>query len=83
MAMVELSESALRDYAAVPLGMKGRIQAVILRLEKWPAVSGAKPLVRELKGHYRIRAGDWRVVFHIRGELVTVDRIDNRRDVYQ
>jgi mRNA-degrading endonuclease RelE of RelBE toxin-antitoxin system len=83
MAIVELSDAAVEDYREVPLGMKLRIADVIERLEKWPAVSGAKPLTRELKGHYRIRAGDWRVVFHVAGEIVTIDRIDNRKDVYQ
>lgn len=83
MATVEFSDLAMRHFAAVPLGMKRRVEAVINRLEDWPAVSGAKPLTRELKGHYRIRTGDWRIVFHVSGSLVTVDRIDNRKDVYR
>lgn len=83
MAKVELSESAISDFAAVPLGMKRRVQSVIERLEKWPAVSGAKLLRRELKGHYRVRTGNWRIVFHVREDLITIDRIDNRKDVYQ
>lgn len=83
MATVEFSDSAMRDFYAVPLGMKRRVEAVVNRLEDWPTVSGAKPLTRELKGHYRIRTGDWRIVFHVSGSLVTVDRIDNRKDVYR
>ena len=83
MATVELSDSAMIDFAAVPLGMKLRVQAVINRLEDWPTVSGAKPLTHDLKGHYRIRTGDWRIVFHVRGSLIMVDRIDNRKDVYR
>ena len=83
MATVELSDSAMRDFGAVPLGMKLRVDAVIMRLEDWPTVSGAKPLTRELKGHYRIRTGDWRIVFHVSGDVVTVNRIDNRKDVYR
>lgn len=83
MAIVELSESALAGYRAVPLGMKSRIQDVFDRLEKWPQVSGAKLLKHGLKGHYRIRTGDWRVVFHVTGDCVMVDRIDNRKDVYR
>jgi len=83
MAVVELSDTALADFRAVPLRMKPRIQDVFDRLEKWPEVSGAKPLQHALKGHYRIRSGDWRVVFHVAGDLVMVDRIDNRKDVYR
>lgn len=83
MVRVELSETALADFAAVPLGMKGRVMAVIERLEKWPSVSGAKPLTHNLKGHYRVRTGDWRVIFHLNRNVLMIDRIDNRKDVYR
>jgi hypothetical protein len=34
------------------------IVAIVDRLQRWPEVSGAKPLRKELVGHYRIRTGD-------------------------
>jgi mRNA-degrading endonuclease RelE of RelBE toxin-antitoxin system len=39
----------------------------------------------ELKGAYRIRTGDWRVLFTVdrRSKQITVFRIDNRRGVYE
>jgi mRNA interferase RelE/StbE len=72
------------QFASLPMGMQPRVQKVFLRLRRWPEVSGAKPLKGSLKGAYRIRTGDWRVLFtvDIAAERVTVFRIDNRRDVY-
>jgi mRNA-degrading endonuclease RelE of RelBE toxin-antitoxin system len=54
------------------------------RLIGWPNVSGAKRLKSSLKGAYRVRTGDWRVLFTVdeRAGHVTVFRIANRRDVY-
>jgi alpha-L-rhamnosidase len=40
------------------------------RLERWPEVSGVKPLRRNLAGKFRLRTGDWRVVFRVAGETV-------------
>lgn len=46
-------------------------------------MSGAKPLRNEWKGHYRIRIGDWRVIFKVVRPNVIVVRVANRRDVYE
>ena len=39
--------------------------SIIQRLEKWPEVSGTKPLRGEWAGYHRIRTGDWRVLFRV------------------
>ena len=63
--------------------IRARVADVVDRLEKWPHVSGAKPLRGEWAGHYRIRTGDWRVVFRAKGSTVVLVRIMNRVDVYE
>jgi len=83
MARVVLTPAAQRHMTRLPGGMLRRVNDVLQRLEKWPAVSGAKPLRRDLTGSYRVRTGDWRVVFRVAGDQVLVDAIDNRRDVYE
>jgi len=47
------------------------------------SVSGAKPLRHGLKSHFRIRTGDWRVVFTVRGDVVRIVDIGHRKDVYE
>ena len=44
MAQVTITPEALNRAARLPLPMQGRIRRLILRLQAWPAVSGAKPL---------------------------------------
>lgn len=83
MAIVLLTPEAARQLNQVPGGMIRRINEVFERLERWPTVSGAKPLRGKLAGGFRIRSGDWRVPFRAAGETVTVFAIDNRRDVYR
>jgi len=80
---VLLAPEAAPDVENLPVVIKARFAAVVARLEAWPNVSGAKPLRGEWKGHYRIRIGDWRVIFKpVRPDLIVV-RVANRRDVYE
>jgi mRNA interferase RelE/StbE len=82
MAKVILNPDAARGFEKAPTGMIRRINDALERLEKWPQVSGAKPLRGNLKGCFRLRCGDWRLVFRpVGGDLVVI-AIDNRRDVY-
>lgn len=82
MLRVVLTPTAARDFSALPLTMKRRVQTVFVRLASWPATSGAKPLRRALAGTFRIRTGDWRVVFRVDAEEILIERIAHRRDVY-
>jgi len=82
-AEVQLTPGAAEDADRLPAAIKPRVRDVITRLARWPDVSGAKPLRHEWKGAYRIRTGDYRVVFTVKASVVVVIRIDNRRDVYE
>ncbi len=83
MSPVVLTLAAQKQMRKLPGGMMRRVNDVLQRLESWPIVSGAKPLRGKLSGSYRIRCGDWRVVFHLAGGTVMVSAVDNRRDVYE
>jgi mRNA-degrading endonuclease RelE of RelBE toxin-antitoxin system len=79
---VGLTPEALEQYARLPRSIQPRIDNVIRRLSQWPNVSGAKPLVGRLTGSFRIRTGDYRIVFRLSGDKVIVWRIGDRKDVY-
>jgi mRNA interferase RelE/StbE len=79
---VRMTGQALADYQQLPIVIRSRVVAIFERLRLWPKVSGAKPLRGNWKGHFRIRTGDWRIIFRPASGLVLVVRIDNRRDVY-
>ena len=53
------------------------------RLQRWPEVSGAKPLRGELSGYYRMRTGDYRILFRVEGECVRVERVGHRDRFYE
>ena len=84
MATVTITPTARAELEAVPLVIRARITRVFERLVDWPAVSGAKPLRGELHGSFRIRTGDYRVVFSVSpdDEAVTVWKIGYRGNVY-
>lgn len=50
MVKVVVSAEARRDLSRVPGSIQMRFYEVVERLKRWPDVSGAKPLRRELKG---------------------------------
>jgi mRNA-degrading endonuclease RelE of RelBE toxin-antitoxin system len=81
--IVLLTPDAQRQAHELPLAMRARLQDVITRLERWPDVSGCKPMTHDWKGHYRVRMGDWRVIFQVVAPSVIVVRIAHRSKVYE
>ena len=82
MAAVKYTPDALDQLTRLPLVIQRRIEEVFVRLAGWPQVSGAKPLRGTLKGNYRIRTGDYRVVFRIVGTDVLIWKLGYRGDIY-
>ena len=85
MFRVTVTTDAREQLLSLPISIRARVAGILERLQEWPAVSGAKPLRRELKGNYRIRTGDYRVLFAVNtaNETISVWRISNRKDVYE
>ena len=82
MATVEITPEALEQAEALNEPIYSRVMELVERLKNWPAVSGAKPLRHRLAGRYRMRTGDYRVQFRVRGDTVVVERIGRRDGFY-
>lgn len=82
MAKVVLTAQAQRGLNELGRNIHYRITGVLIRLEDWPAVSGAKPLRHGLAGRFRIRTGDYRVQFYLDGQSVIVEKIGHRDGFY-
>ncbi len=86
MAIVVITPEAQQQFSDLPVTIRTRVEKIYVRLENWPAVSGAKPLSGELAGHYRIRTGDYRVQFRVSlGEsedTVSVEKVGHRDGFY-
>jgi mRNA interferase RelE/StbE len=82
-AAVIITAEAQDQAERLPKAIHSRVLALAERLEKWPEVSGAKPLSGNLAGWYRLRTGDYRIRFRVKGEKIIVDKIGHRRDFYE
>jgi mRNA interferase RelE/StbE len=82
---VLITGDAREQIARLPMAIQARIQTIVLRLAHWPNVSGAKSLRHVLQGAYRMRTGDYRVLFRVEtgAKRITVFRVADRRDVYE
>jgi mRNA interferase RelE/StbE len=80
---VVVKRSAERELRAIPRPDLGRVVTRIRRLADDPRPPGSERLSGE--DRYRIRQGDYRVVYAIDDEqrIVEVVRIGHRRDVYR
>jgi mRNA-degrading endonuclease RelE of RelBE toxin-antitoxin system len=71
------------EFDALPVVIRARVLKIIERLAAWPEVSGAKSLSGEWTGHFRIRTGDWRVIFQVVTPKIIVVRVKHRSEVYE
>ena len=56
-------------------------QAIETRLLAAPQEYG-DPLRRTLKGHWKLRVGDWRVIYRVQGDEILILGIIHRKEVY-
>jgi mRNA interferase RelE/StbE len=81
---VIIENKAQKDFLKLSAPHDTAIQKNIDVLEKEPRPHGMKKLVGTKNG-YRIRVGDYRILYTIddRQKIVTVYRIRHRREVYR
>ncbi len=80
---VFLSPHAVRDYHKLPKEVKERVSQALENLQENPRPHGCEK-VKGFEG-WRIRVGDYRIIFKIDDEnrTVTITRIGHRKDVYE
>ena len=80
---LEITSSAQRQFKKLPIPVQESITPRILALELNPRPHGVKKL--KMFEYYRIRVGDYRVIFAIndRKEVVKVLDIGHRKDIYR
>jgi len=78
---VVLTEHAIADLEEVSQELREQIQRDLKTLQTSPFPSGTQ--IKRLKGFrppiYRLRSGDFRVLYHIREDEVTVLRVIDRK----
>jgi len=71
------------DIRKVPSDAKDRIRKVIEARHLNDPILAGKPLRQSLKGHRKLRIGDWRVIYRIDRKTIIILKIGHRREVYR
>jgi mRNA interferase RelE/StbE len=81
---VRLVPTARRELLKLPVRIRGRVADAIRTLAADPRPPGCKKLAG-IAEYFRIRVGDYRVLYEVRERevLVLVIKIGHRRDVYR
>lgn len=83
MMEVRLSPAAHDEAMQLTASARTRVLVLIERLAQWPRVSGAKRLTGQWAGCFRLRTGDYRVIFRLEDGAVRVLKIGHRKDIYE
>ena len=72
------------DIPRIPQNLQSRIRrAIESRIESDP-ISYGKPLRKSLKGHRKLRVGDYRVIYRIeKNKMAVILVIGHREEVYK
>ena len=82
---IYLTSRAEKDYKKLTPPVKERIKKAILQLEITRTPPKFKTLIGKDIAQYRIRIGDYRVLYDVNDDdkVVFILRIGNRKDIYR
>ena len=85
MYKIIISDSALKQLHRFPKPIVKKIQISVDTLAENPRPSGVKKLKGKEEDFYRIRVGDYRVVYSIDDGIKIIDirEIGHRKDIYR
>ena len=83
MASVKLSDNALQDLERLDPTIAKRIIAKLMWLEANFANVVPEPLHHKLKGLYKVRVGDYRIEYSVQDNIILIEAIGHRRDIYR
>jgi mRNA interferase RelE/StbE len=79
---IEWTEPAIDDLAALDKSPARRVKQAVERFAE-SGVGDVKKLKAIDPPEYRLRVGDWRVLFEIEGEAVRILRVRHRSQAYR
>jgi len=74
-----------QEIADLPVGMRERVIQAIRRLREDPRPRGARKMMGEMRGAWRIRVGDYRIIYDVDDDqrLVVILMVMHRREAYR
>lgn len=82
---VLFTAKAKRDIKKIDHSQLKRIDSVILNLEHVPYPQGVKHLIASDLAQFRVRVGDYRVLYDVdeKNKKVIIFRVGHRKDIYR
>lgn len=81
---VLFSATSKKDVERLDSAIKKRLAKKLIQISQSEDI---KPIVKQLVNHdvadYRLRVGDYRVLFDLDGKIIRIMRVRHRRDVYK
>jgi mRNA interferase RelE/StbE len=78
---IEYAPSAIDDLRSLPKREADQILRKVLRLEN--GLHGNIERLQNADVGFRLRMGDYRVLFDVVGDKILVQKVGNRKDVYE
>ncbi len=81
---INISRQALKDLEVLPLKVNRKIAATIEELSNDPRPAGCKKLKGEEETLWRIRIGDYRVIYAVDDtvKIIQIRKIGHRKNIY-
>lgn len=81
---IDIAKTAAKQIASLEKIVQKRLGKKLQELSKSEnIVASAKMLSGNLKGAYRERIGDYRILFEVRKDIISIVAVKHRRDVYR
>jgi mRNA interferase RelE/StbE len=82
---VKIDKRVKKDFKSIPVQEIERIKSAILELSNNPRPDGCTKLKGKRNDYYRIRVGNYRVIYSIQDEilLVLVVLVGHRKEIYK
>jgi len=77
---VEFKDTARSDIKAIPRNFADSITRKIFSMQD--GIPGSVKRLHDLDFGFRLRLGDYRILFDVQGEQITIHRILHRRHAY-
>ena len=78
---IEIRKSAIKDLKHISEPFKTNIHNKILELTNFPNTSNIKKLTN-FEPAYRLRVGDYRILFDVVDEIIMIARVLHRKESY-
>lgn len=83
MVKIYWTEDAIKDLERLDKPVEQRVLKKISWLSNNFERITPEPLSGEFKGTFKLRIGDWRVVYTVEGQTLVIQFIAHRREIYK